>query len=164
MNPLSKLASTVGLAAMVASGAASAQSITLEQAHALLDPFYSALDNPAQKDIRTLVEKALPTEWKSYSSETEFKGREAFIGMVTGLSKLMPGMRWEVKEMLVSGNRVIVRSIASGKPQGPFMGMPTSGDKAFSIMAIDIHTIADGKAIAAHHVEDWATAMRQLKN
>lgn len=148
----------------VAPCAVSAQPLTQEQAHALLDPFYSALDRPASKDTRTLVENALAADWKSYSNETEFKGREAFIGMVSGLAKSMPDLRWEVKEMLVSGNRVIVRSITSATPQDQFMGMPVAGNKSFTIMAIDIHTIADGKGVAVHHVEDWASAIRQLQS
>jgi hypothetical protein len=34
--------------------------------------------------------------------------------------------------------------------------------KSFRVMTIDIHTIKDGKAVTAHHVEDWAGAIRQL--
>ena len=41
------------------------------------------------------------------------------------------------------------------------MGVPHGGKK-FQIMTIDIHTVKDGKLIAAHHVEDWAGAIRQL--
>lgn len=163
MYQISKIVATAGLVALASSGGVYAQSLSLEQAHALLDPFYSALDMPATKDTRALVEKALAPDWKSYSNETEFKGREAFINQMIGLGKAIPDMRWEVKEMLVSGNRVIVRSIASGTPKGQFMGMPVSGAKSFSIMAVDVHTIADGKGVFAHHVEDWAGAMRQLK-
>ncbi|MDD2925824.1 ester cyclase [Rhodoferax sp.] len=163
MNMISKLAAQAVLATLVATGAASAQTITLEQAHALLDPFYAALDRPATKDIRALVEQALSPDWKSYANDTDFKGREAFINQMVGLAKSVPDMRWEVRDMLVSGNRVIVRSMASGTPQGQFMGMPVAGNKSFAIMAIDIHTIADGQGILAHHVEDWASAMRQLK-
>jgi hypothetical protein len=42
---------------------------------------------------------------------------------------------------------------------GPFLGVPASG-KSFKITTttIDIHTIKDGKAVLAHHVEDWAGA------
>lgn len=163
MNSIGNLAAAVGVATLMAAGTASAQSVTLAQAQALLTPFYGALDQPATKDTRALVEKALAPDWKSYSNENDFKGREAFIAMVSGLAKTVPDMRWEVKEMLLSGNRVIVRSMASGTPQGQFMGMPAAGNKSFSIMAIDIHTIVDGKAVVAHHVEDWAAAMRQLK-
>lgn len=89
--------------------------------------------------------------------------REAFINQVIGMGKSIPDLRWDVKDMLVGGNRVIVRSIASGTPQGQFMGVPVAGNKSFSISAIDIHTIVDGKSVTAHHVEDWADAMRQLK-
>lgn len=44
---------------------------------------------------------------------------------------------------------------------GAYFGVPAGG-KSFKIMAIDIHTIRDRKAITAHHVEDWASAVRQL--
>ena len=163
MSPSSFTAAAVAMAAVATGPAAVAQDVTLAQAHALLDPFYSALTQPGTKDTRALVESALAPDWKSYSNDTEYKGREAFIGMVSSFATSIPDMRWEVKEMLVSGNRVIVRSMATGTPQGPFMGMPTTGNKPFSIMAIDIHTVANGKAVAAHHVEDWATAIRQLR-
>lgn len=63
--------------------------------------------------------------------------------------------------MLVDGDRVIVRGEATGTPAGPFFGVPHGG-KSFRIMSIDIHTVKDGKLVTSYHVEDWATAMRQL--
>ena len=78
-----------------------------------------------------------------------------------GFGKLIPDLRWDIKDVLVDGNRIIVRSEASGTPVGPLFGVAPSG-KSFKIMTIDIHTIKDGKAVAAHHVEDWAGAIRQL--
>jgi predicted ester cyclase len=57
---------------------------------------------------------------------------------------------------------VIVRSEASGTPSGDFMGVPHSG-RRFSIMTIDIHTVREERLVAAHHVEDWMGAVRQLK-
>ena len=63
--------------------------------------------------------------------------------------------------MLLSGDRIIVRSEASGTPAGEFFGVPHSG-RSFKIMTIDIHTVKDGKLVVAHHVEDWASALRQL--
>lgn len=83
------------------------------------------------------------------------------MSQVTAFGKLRPDLKWDIKEVLVDGNRIIVRSEASGTPQGPFIGVPASG-KSFKVMAIDIHAIEDGKAITAHHVEDWAGAIRQL--
>jgi predicted ester cyclase len=120
------------------------------------------LNQPANKDLKALAEKSLSPDWKSYHNETEFKGREAFVGQVTGFGKLIPDLRWDIKDVMVDGNRIIVRSEASGTPIGPFFGVVPTG-KSFKIMAIDIHTIKDGKAITAHHVEDWAGALRQLQ-
>lgn len=83
------------------------------------------------------------------------------MAQVGGFGKLIPDLGWEIKEVLVDGNRIIVRGEARGTPQGAFFGVPAGG-KSFQIMTIDIHTVANGKLAAAHHVEDWAGAIRQL--
>jgi predicted ester cyclase len=140
-----------------------AQSMTVEQARKQVAPFYEMLNQPATKDIKAFSEQALAPDWKSYSSETEFKGRDGFVAQVGGFGKLIPDLKWDIKDVMVDGNRIIVRSEASGTPVGPFFGVPPSG-KSFKIMTIDIHTIKDGKAITAHHVEDWASALGQLKS
>ena len=138
-----------------------AQTMTVEQARKQVAPFYEMLNQPATKDLKALSEQALSPDWKSYSSETDFKGRDGFVAQVGGFGKLIPDLKWDIKDVLVDGNRIIVRSEASGTPVAPFFGVPPSG-KSFKIMTIDIHTIKDGKAITAHHVEDWASALRQL--
>jgi len=159
-NPRITLTTALVLAALTATSAWS-QSMTVEQARKQVAPFYEMLNQPAIKDIKALSEQALSPDWKSYSSETDFKGRDGFVAQVGGFGKLIPDLKWDIKDVLVDGNRIIVRSEASGTPVGPFFGVPASG-KSFKIMTIDIHTIKDGKAITAHHVEDWAGALRQL--
>ncbi len=136
-------------------------SLSIDQAQKIIAPFYEMLNQPAGKNLQALAEQALAEDWKSYSSETEFKGREAFVGQATGFGKLIPDLKWDIQEILVVGDRVIVRSEASGTPVGPLFGVTPSG-KSFKVMAIDIHTVRDGKAVIAHHVEDWAGAIRQL--
>jgi predicted ester cyclase len=159
-TPRITLAAALAVAALCATSAW-AQTMTVEQARKQVAPFYEMLNQPATKDIKALSEQALSPDWKSYSSETDFKGRDGFVAQVGGFGKLIPDLKWEIKDVMVDGNRIIVRSEASGTPVGPFFGVPPSG-KSFKIMTIDIHTIKDGKAIAAHHVEDWASALRQL--
>jgi predicted ester cyclase len=153
-------AAALAVAAITAQSAW-AQSMTAEQARKQVAPFYEMLNQPASKDLKALSEQALSPDWKSYSSETEFKGRDGFVAQVGGFGKLIPDLKWDIKDVMVDGNRIIVRSEASGTPVAPFFGVPPSG-KSFKIMTIDIHTIKDGKAITAHHVEDWAGALRQL--
>jgi predicted ester cyclase len=58
---------------------------------------------------------------------------------------------------------VIVRSIFSGSPKGEFMGLTLDGTKSFSTISIDIHTVENGQIKAVYHVEEWSTAIAQLK-
>ena len=135
--------------------------MTPEAARAAVAPFYDALNRPASKDVRKLVEGAATGDWRSYAGETASKSREEFIGQVIGFGKGIPDLAWEIKEVFSDGDRVIVRSEATGTPAGDFMGVPHGG-KRFAIMTIDIHTVQNGKLMRAHHVEDWAAAIRQL--
>ena len=142
-------------------GPAYSQALNAEQARRLVDPFYQLLNQPATKDVKALGEQAIPPDWRSYASETDYKGREEFIRQVTGLGKLVPDLAWNIKEVLVDGDRIVVRSEATGTPAGPFMGVTPNG-RSFRIMAIDIHTVRDGKLMVGHHVEDWAGLIRQV--
>ena len=94
----------------------------------------------------------------------EIKTKDQLIGQLGFFWKLIPDLKWEPQEILNEGNKYVVRSAASGTPNGDFMGLPTDGTKSFKIMTIDIHTIFDGKVIEVHHLEDWGTAMKQLKS
>ena len=131
-------------------------------ARSLIAPFYDALNNPAAKDVAALVTSVAAPEWRSYAGETQSKSREEFIAQAIGFGKLIPDLAWTIKEVLVAGDRIIVRSEATGTPAGEFMGVAHRGAR-FSIMTIDIHTVADGRLVRAHHVEDWAGAIRQLR-
>jgi predicted ester cyclase len=137
--------------------------LTPEQARVVVAPFYESLNQPASKDVRALIEGAASAEWRSFAGETASKGREEFIAQVIGFGKAIPDLRWDIKEVFADGDRVIVRSEASGTPAGDFMGVPHTG-KRFAIMTLDVHTVAGGKLLRAHHVEDWAGAIRQLRS
>ena len=97
------------------------------------------------------------------SSSTDSKGAEQLLGQLEFFWKLNTDLQWEPQEITNSGDTYVVRSIASGTPNGDFMGVPADGTKSFKIMTIDIHKIKDGKFVSSHHVEDWTTAMRQLQ-
>jgi predicted ester cyclase len=136
-------------------------SMTRESARALVAPFYAALTAPGTKDVAALVASVAAPEWRSFGSADASKGREDFINQVKGFGKLIPNLAWDVKEVFVDDDRIIVRSEASGTPAADFLGVPHGGG-SFSVVAIDIHTVAEGKLVRADHVEDWATALRQL--
>ncbi len=71
-------------------------------------------------------------------------------------------MKFDIKEVLVSGDRVIVRGEVTGTPAGDLFGVPHTG-KSFRMMAIDIQTIKAGKIAKTYHMENWLSALNQLR-
>lgn len=110
----------------------------------------------------TKVLSPLFAEGYKSSSSVDSKGAEQLMGQVEFFWRIIPDLKWEPQEILNDGDIYIVRSKASGTPNGDFMGVPTDGTKPFTIMTIDVHKMKDGKFVSTHHVEDWTTAMKQL--
>lgn len=126
-------------------------------------PFYTkCLTVNNETNVAELMGKILAANFQSFGS-AEVKTKEQLIGQIQFFWKLVPDLKWEIQEMYQEGSSVVVRSKASGTPNGDFMGLPTNGSKSFNIMTIDIHTVEKGQVVKVYHVEDWATAMKQLK-
>lgn len=142
---------------------AQAQSLTEAQARAAITPFYESLNVAPGKDAGALVMQATAEGWQSCGGNDDCKGREAVAKTIAGIGKTVPDLKWVFKDILVVGNRVIVRGEGSGTPAAEFMGVPHGG-QSFKIMAIDIHTVENGKMVGkTYHVEDWMGAVRQLR-
>ena len=60
------------------------------------------------------------------------------------------------------GDQIVVRGEATGTPAGEFWGAKPTG-KTFKTMAIDLFTVRDGKLASAYHIENWMTALEQLR-
>ena len=140
-------------------GIARADSLTVEQARQIAAPFYRALN--AGNDAIALVNEVASPDWVSCAGNDTCRRRDQVGAAIASLHKAVPDLKWEIKEVLVSDDRVIVRGEASGTPAGAFMGVP-GGGRSFRIMSIDVHTIKDGKMIQVYYVEDWMGAVRQL--
>ena len=97
------------------------------------------------------------------NGSVESKNKEQLTGQIESFWKLIPDLKWEPQEIINEGSRFVVRSIASGTPNGDFMGLPTNGSKSFKIMTIDIHTFVNERIVSVRHLEDWPTALKQLK-
>jgi len=140
----------------------SAAAQTPEQAAlAVVAPFYDGLNAAPGKDVEGVLRRATAPEWVSCGANDVCGAREQVIPAIAGRHKAIPDLKWEIKEVLVSGNRVTVRGEATGTPAGEFMGVPHGG-KSFKLMSIDVHTIEGGKIVRSYHIEDWLGAVRQL--
>ncbi|WP_223216396.1 ester cyclase [Rhizobium mesosinicum] len=149
------------VAATVATGAAANETLTIEQARTIIAPLYDALNQPATKDVDALLRKATTDDWMTCSAEGICLTREKLVGAFKARGETIPDLKWEIRDIMISGNQVIVRGEASGTPAKDFMGVAATG-KSFKIMSIDIQTIRGGKIAHSYHIEDWAGAVRQL--
>ena len=130
---------------------------------ALVANFYSdCLTVNTHADVSAMMEKLLADDFQSINAK-ETKRKAALIGQLQYFWKLIPDLKWTPQEILQDGDRVIVRSTFSGSPKGEFMGLMLDGSKRFETMSIDIHTVKDGRIATVFHIEEWATAMAQLK-
>jgi ketosteroid isomerase-like protein len=143
---------------------AAAQALTEAKAREIIGPWYSLFNVATRGDVRQIQEEVLTTECESCSGYLpgECWGRDTSIKVVSNFSKSIPDMTFDIKEVLVSGDRVIVRGEVAGTPAGDLFGVPHTG-KSFRIMAIDIQTIRDGKIAQTFHMENWLSALGQLR-
>lgn len=135
----------------------------MENLKEIVTPFYTkCLTVNAETNVAEKMGQILADNFQSKGA-ADVKGKEQLIGQIQFFWKLIPDLKWEIQEMIQEGNQVVVRSIASGTPNGNFMGMQTDGTKSFKTMTIDIHTVENGQLAGVHHLEDWGTAIKQLQ-
>lgn len=128
---------------------------------ATVKTFYNIFTDPNPETHAAFL-AAASEDWKSFADYSgEYEVRENYVGISEGIAAFMPDLEFTILAMHQDGNFVIVRSRSKASPAGEFMGIDPEG-RSFDIMNIDIHELKDGKLVNLWHIEDWATAMKQL--
>jgi ketosteroid isomerase-like protein len=134
--------------------------LTEDQARAAVAPWYSLFNVASRGDVKAIHERTLTEDYESCAGYLpgECWGRETSIKVVSNFANSIPDMKFDIKEVLVAG----VRGEVTGTPSGELFGVPHSG-KSFRIMAVDIQTIRDGRIARTFHMENWLSAIGQLR-
>jgi steroid delta-isomerase-like uncharacterized protein len=135
-----------------------------QQARAIVAPWYSLFNIATRGDVKATQLAVLTEDYQSCAGYLpgECWGRDTSIKVVSNFANTIPDMKFDIKEVLIAGDRVIVRGEVTGTPSGELFGVPHSG-KSFRIMAVDIQTIRDGKIAKTFHMENWLSAIGQLR-
>lgn len=141
---------------------AAASPLTAEQARAIVAPLYEALNQPAMKDVAGLLAQATNTDYQSYSTNEDWLNRSQLTEVFKTIGGAVPDLRWTIKDIVVSGDQVVVRGEASGTPVRELFGAPPTG-RSFKTMSIDVFSVKGGKLASAYHVENWIGALQQLR-
>jgi predicted ester cyclase len=136
--------------------------MTKEDVQAIVAPFYKqALTVNTQTTSTAVLDRILADGFQSINGQ-ETKSKAQLIQQLELFWTLVPDLTWDPQDLVIGGDKVVVRSVASGTPRGSFMGMELDGARSFRIDTIDIHELDGGQIIRVHHLEDWATAIKQL--
>jgi predicted ester cyclase len=141
---------------------AQAQSaLSREAAQEIIAPFYKALVSSSPEEIDHTLTQVTAPDWQNCATNDTCEALPDVLKRWMARISVVPNMRWEQKELLVSGDTIIVRGQNTGTPAAPFLGIAPNG-RFFSIMTIDIHEIRTGKIARTYHLENWSRAIQQL--
>lgn len=135
--------------------------LTPEQARTIVAPLYDALNQPAKKDVVALLAGATNPNYQSYSTNDDWLNRNQLADVFKMIGAAVPDLRWSIKDLMVAGDRIVVRGEASGTPEAELFGAKPTG-RSFKTMSIDVFTVKGGKLASAYHVENWVGALEQL--
>ena len=132
---MKKLAEVViAIAVLTIPVTGSTQTLTEAQARAVIAPWYALFNQPVQGDMKMLQEQILAPDYESCWGYLpgECWGRDNSIRVVGGFARSIPDMKFDIKEVLVSGDRVIVRGEVSGTPAGDLFGVPLTSPRTIT--------------------------------
>jgi predicted ester cyclase len=155
------VAASVAISTLALAASSASAEMTEQSVRASLTPFYLALNAANAKDAPELIRQSTTPDWLTCRGNDLCNTREEVMAAIGQRLRAIPDLKWEIKEILISGNHIIVRGEATGTPAGELMGTPTNG-RSFKLMSLDVHTIDGGKIARTYHVEDWQGAFRQV--
>src|SRR6202790_1812767 len=93
-------------------------SLTEQQARAVIAPWYSPFNVASRGDVKPIQEQVLTEDYESCAGylRGECWGRETSIKVASNFANTIPDMKFDIKEVLVAGDRLIVRGEVTGTP------------------------------------------------
>jgi predicted ester cyclase len=89
------------------------------------------------------------------------RGLGGLLAFVQAIRAAVPDARGVAEDVLVDGDRVMIRHAHYGTQQGPFMGLPPTGAR-LDFPGVEIFRLADGRIAESWHIDDNVRLMQQL--
>lgn len=109
-----------------------------------------------------LVDCAVAATWTNTPSAPGTPaGPDGFKPGVAGIRMSFDQYAFTTEDVIVAGDKVVVRSMVTANQSGDFLGIKGGGNPAM-FQTIDIHQLGeDGKIAQSWHVEDWLSFLFQ---
>lgn len=120
--------------------------------------FYEAL---ISGDV-TLADEVLAPDWEQiplppHTSE----GPEGYKELIVFLRAVFPDIEVMIEDVVVSGDRAAVRTLARGTHTAPVLGIPATG-RQVEFRAFDFHRLEEGRIAQTWALADYFALLSQL--
>ncbi len=108
------------------------------------------------------IDQILSADFVEHSAPPGFASNRAGVKeMFEAFLAAFPDMHVRIDDVIVEGDKVVMRATATGTHQGPFMGIPAT-NKSLSISEIHIVQVRGEQCVAHWGVVDMVAMMRQI--
>ncbi|MEU3374626.1 ester cyclase [Streptomyces sp. NPDC006660] len=119
-------------------------------------------DSPYRSWTPKLVDEVLAPDWENNPLALNVSaGSEGFKETIAFLRHVFPDITITIEDVVVSGDRAAVRTIARGTHKAEMMGIPATG-RQVEFNASDIHRVEGGRIVQSWHLEDYVGLFSQL--
>ncbi len=109
-----------------------------------------------------LLDRTLAPDWAEHPlAPGQAAGRDGYKPIVEFFRAALPDVHFTNEDIIVAGDKVVVRSLVQGTHRGLFLGVPATG-RPVTFSTIDIHRIADGLIVESWHIEDFFSLFQQI--
>ncbi|HYE94859.1 MAG TPA: ester cyclase [Rubricoccaceae bacterium] len=129
-----------------------------EQHEALARRWFDAM---SRGDHYAAADETFAPDYTVFMGADEMRGTAAIKALVDQYRAAFPDLRFTVDDVIAEGDRLAVRWTATGRNDGPLLGMPASGRRA-TWAGVSCWQMADGRCIEDRVTMDALGMMQQL--
>jgi steroid delta-isomerase-like uncharacterized protein len=107
------------------------------------------------------IDELVAPDFVSHTFAISDDGREQLRAATRRVHASLSDVTFDVEDVVVDGDRAVVRLTSSATPIGDFMGVPAAG-KRYTIGEMHWFRVEDGKVVEHWHQHDALGLMKQL--
>lgn len=127
------------------------------EAEATVRRFYEALNTGET----ALVDQALIPAWEAVPALRSGPGAAGWKASIAHLRGVFTDLTVTIEDVVVSGDRVAVRSVNRGVHTGELLGVAGTG-REVEFRASDVHRLENGRIAQTWHLEDYFGIATQI--
>lgn len=127
------------------------------EAETVVRRFYEGLSTGST----TVIDEALTPDWEAIPALRSGPGPDGWKATIAHLRGVFPDLDVTIEDVVVSGDRVAVRSVSRGTHRGELLGVRGTG-RVIEFRASDFHRLEGGRIVQTWHLEDYFGIAQQL--